>query len=322
MRTVNLDELGRHFVEGDFALIYKATTYEFQQFVSFEDFQQGCYTYQLGITSMNKLFEKEWCGLTYAMWVDDREEKSIQLAYDAQKQITSFALKPHITDDMDEQWTQNRYRMPICDEWLVFWGGTNELENYHYAYENQRYAYDLVCTEQDATYDGEGRLNEDYFAFGKEIVAPFYGTVVKAVDGFQDNVPGDMDAQNAAGNYVIIAHGHEEYSMIAHLKQDSLVVKEGDEVREGQVLAQCGNSGNSSEPHIHFQVMNSPHFETATSIRIQFQYQLKPVQGDIVKPFPMGKDDKWDLFSTAENSLTISQIVFGIPKIIGRYFTG
>ena len=150
MRTVNLDELGRHFVEGDFALIYEATTYEFQQFVSFEDFQQGCYTYQLGITSMNKLFEKEWCGLTYAMWVDDREEKSIQLAYDAQKQITSFALKPYITDDMDEQWTQNRYRMQICDEWLVFWGGTNELENYHYAYENQRYAYDLVCTEQDA----------------------------------------------------------------------------------------------------------------------------------------------------------------------------
>ena len=166
-------------------------------------------------------------------------------------------------------------------------GGTNEFENYHYVYEGQRYAYDLVRVKNGTTFEGTNLRNENYYAFGTDVVAPLHGKVVKVVDGIKDNVPGEMDEQHPAGNYIVIEHPEKEYSLIAHFKQNSIVVKEGELVGEGQLLGQCGNSGNSSEAHIHFQVMDNALLKKAKSIRIQFQDHHEPVQGDTVEPLPL-----------------------------------
>ena len=58
------------------------------------------------------------------------------------------------------------------------------------------------------------------------------------------------------GNYLILDLGGGNYCLYAHLQPGSLRVKAGDRVKRGQTLALLGNSGNSTEPHLHFQVMN------------------------------------------------------------------
>ena len=55
-------------------------------------------------------------------------------------------------------------------------------------------------------------------------------------------------------------------AVLAHLRRGSPAVRVGERVRAGQVLGQCGNSGNSSDPHVHFQLMDGPDIETATGL--------------------------------------------------------
>lgn len=321
MSKLDLGNFGQHFINEQFEMIYKATSKDFQQLLGLNEFQHICHSFKQGVKSLERFSEKEWFGTTQIIWVDQTKQKAIQLAYESNQVITGFYLKSLNTYDSDKKWTKNQYRMPIRDEWFVFWGGTNEFDNYHYAYENQRYAYDLVRVINGATYDGTNLINENYFAFGTDVVAPFNGKVVKVVDGIKDNVPGEMNEQYPAGNYVVIEHPNKEYSMIAHFKNGSILVKEGEQIKEGQLLGQCGNSGNSSEAHIHFQVMDRPQFEKAKSIRIQFQNQYEPIQGDTVKPLPIN-ENKMDTFDKVENSLTFTDIILTIPKIIGQYFKG
>lgn len=80
-----------------------------------------------------------------------------------------------------------------------------------------------------------------------------------------------MYEMEPAGNVIIIEHTNHEYSMVAHLKKNSCLVQQGDTVKQGDVIALCGNSGNSSEAHIHFQVMDAPDFLNCQSLRIRLR---------------------------------------------------
>ncbi len=93
-----------------------------------------------------------------------------------------------------------------------------------------------------------------------------------------------MNSEQPFGNYVMIDHGNDEFSVIAHMQEHSIQVEAGDKVERGDVLGFSGNSGNSSEPHIHFQVNNSPDLEESQSIRIQFENNETPTRGDFVQP--------------------------------------
>src|SRR5699024_7930062 len=158
----------------------------------------------------------------------------------------------------DKTYSKNKYQWPVKEKWFVFWGGTNEFINYHYPHENQRYAYDLLITKDGKSHRGAGRRNEDYYAYGKEIHAPTTSKVVQVMDQLTDQFPGEMNENNPEGNFIIIQHAMNEYSMLAHLKERSIVVSEGESVKAGQLIGACGNSGNSSEPHLHFQIMDRP----------------------------------------------------------------
>lgn len=105
---------------------------------------------------------------------------------------------------------------------------------------------------------GKGKQNQDYFAFGKDVLAPGPGVVIATENTVPDNVPGVMNPSRAAGNFVLIDHENGEYSLLAHLKQGSVKVRVGDHTSPGQTLGLCGNSGNSSEPHLHYHLQNSP----------------------------------------------------------------
>ena len=116
----------------------------------------------------------------------------------------------------------------------------------------------------------DGKTNEDYYAFGQPISAPCDGEVVLSVDGVKDNVPGVLNPFYVPGNSVLLKTKNGEYVFFAHFKQNSVRVKQGDKVKQGEVLGLCGNSGNSSEAHLHFHLQNVEDFTLATGIKCHF----------------------------------------------------
>lgn len=129
--------------------------------------------------------------------------------------------------------------------------------NYHVENRAQKNAFDFVITDKDGkSYKTDGKDNEDYYAFGKELIAPYDGEIVLSVDGVEDNIPGELNPIYVPGNTVILKTTNNEYLILAHFKQNTIKVKKGQKVKKREVLGLCGNSGNSSEPHLHFHIQN------------------------------------------------------------------
>ena len=110
---------------------------------------------------------------------------------------------------------------------------------------------------------GNPHDNTSYFAYGADVLATADGIVSSLYDGIPENVPNtdsraiEITFENAAGNYVIVDSGDGKYSFYGHLKPGSLRVEPGANVRRGDVLGLLGNSGNSTEPHLHFHIGNT-----------------------------------------------------------------
>ncbi|MGZ8761200.1 MAG: M23 family metallopeptidase [Aeromicrobium sp.] len=130
---------------------------------------------------------------------------------------------------------------------------------------------------------------ERFFAYGRPILAPAHGIVVQVHDGEIDHVgrrsqltlvpyalgqPARLRQGVAAiaGNYLIIALRHSgAFVALAHLRSGSIRVAVGEEVPAGQHVANCGNSGNSTQPHVHLQVMDSLDLSVAQGIPMTFR---------------------------------------------------
>lgn len=154
--------------------------------------------------------------------------------------------------------TKTLLSLPFSGEWYVYWGGRTIRENYHAFARDQRFAYDFLILEDGFSYARDGEFNEDFFGFSQPILAPADGIVLTAVNDQPDREPGVMYKENPLGNHVILSHGNGEFSFLAHLKQGSTSVRQGDHVVLGQKIGECGNSGHSSEPHLHYHVQNTP----------------------------------------------------------------
>jgi len=161
--------------------------------------------------------------------------------------------------------------IPFTGEWTVYWGGRTVEQNYHAAYSDQRFALDIVIEIDGKTYETDGVSNEDYYAFGQPISAPGSGRVVSMANDIPDSVPGVLGSPTPLGNHVIIDHGNGEFSFLAHFKQGSVTVAVGDEVTAGQPIAECGNSGNTSEPHLHYHLQTTEIYSEGEGLPIQFQ---------------------------------------------------
>lgn len=130
-------------------------------------------------------------------------------------------------------------------------------------YTAQRFAIDWEQLDaQGRIYVGDPKLPASYVIYGKPIYAVADGTVVTAVDGLADTPPGAFPAsisiEEADGNHVVLDLGGGRYALFAHMKPDSVLVRAGEKVRAGQVIGLVGTSGNSSEPHLHFHVIDGP----------------------------------------------------------------
>jgi murein DD-endopeptidase len=129
---------------------------------------------------------------------------------------------------------------------------------------SQRFAIDWVELNPDGkTFQNDPSDNKNYRAYGSEIHAVADGVVTEVKDGIPQNTPGGeslavpITLETVGGNHVIMKIGDGLYAFYAHMQPGSLRVKLGDHVRRGQVLGLVGNTGNSSEPHLHFDICNA-----------------------------------------------------------------
>ena len=116
----------------------------------------------------------------------------------------------------------------------------------------------VIVNQEDETYKNPGSKTDDFYCFNKPILAPADGYVYMIENSIEDNKIGDVDVENNWGNSIVINHLNGLYTQISHIKKDSFKVFIGDFVTKGTIIATCGNSGRSPEPHIHFQVQLNP----------------------------------------------------------------
>lgn len=136
---------------------------------------------------------------------------------------------------------------------VVGQGGSSPFLNGHATVSPQNHALDILQLDRWGTRSnlfGDRSRLEDYVIFGTEIIAPCQGEVLAAVDGFDDLPPPQRDVENLAGNHVVLSCFDAEV-VLAHMQKGSVAVKTGARVAVGDLLGRVGNSGNTSEPHLH-----------------------------------------------------------------------
>jgi murein DD-endopeptidase len=163
-------------------------------------------------------------------------------------------------------------RAPLRGEWLAANGPSNASGHRRTALAlngtvaiAQRFGIDYLQVDSAGrTWDGDSTDNRSYFAYGEEIFAVADGMVVGTKDSIPENTPRGPVARavpinlvTVGGNHAIIDLGAGRYAFYAHVQPGSIRVRTGDRVRRGQVIGLVGNSGNSTEPHLHFHIVDA-----------------------------------------------------------------
>ena len=295
---------------------YKKVSAEFEQFFNADEYQKvfELFSSQMkaalpiekttefvkGIKSQAGSIEKmefiKYENGSYASYKTNFERAvfAVNISVDGENKINGLFVKPFQESNLPTL-ARNKTKLilPFKGEWTVLWGGDTKELNYHVENVAQKNAFDLFITDDSGkSHRREGKQNEDYYAFGKELIAPAEAEVVLVVDGVKDNVPGEMNPIYIPGNTVILKTEANEYLFFAHFKQNSIVVKQGQKVKQGELLGLCGNSGNSSEAHLHFHIQNVENLTKATGAKAYFDEimvnrELKtdysPIKGDKIK---------------------------------------
>jgi len=169
---------------------------------------------------------------------------------------------------------------PVRGEWAAFNGPSNASGHRRlvlaldgHTASGQRFAIDFLQVDSTGSSRRPGTdasKNSNYYAWGTDLLAVADGIVAATKDSIPENVPGGravkIDLVTVGGNFVGIDIGGGKFALYAHVQPGSLRVKVGDRVKRGQVIALLGNSGNSSEPHVHFQIADGPSFLAAEGL--------------------------------------------------------
>jgi hypothetical protein len=205
-----------------------------------------------------------------------------------------------------EHRSPNQYHFPLAG--TVYVAAAPSLHSHHRWAVPQEFALDLlVLGAEGKTFKGNGTRLDDYSSFGRDILAVADGVVVEVVadagesndrlrqtgesmEAFMQRTVAEQNKLLAKspkatiGNYVILRHEGGEHSHYAHLKQGSVRVRAGETVKRGQVIGQLGQSGNSTEPHLHFQLTDGPDALYSRGLPIVFQ-NVEAI--DVKEPRPL-----------------------------------
>lgn len=231
-------------------------------------------------------------------------DRSVTLhwAWDEEGRIVYLRARPTpepASIGTDDYRTKTELSLPFQGRWYVFWGGRAPRRNHHVTAPTQRFAYDFVVLADGRTHAGDGASNGDYYCYGKAVLAPAPGRIVTAVDSVEENTPGEMNEEAPPGNYVVVDHGDGERSLLAHLRHGSVTVEVGDQVERGTEVGECGNSGRSSEPHLHYHLQTGDAFGEGAGLPASFVDYVAdgeavgrgaPVRDQLVRPSGRGRE--------------------------------
>ena len=162
--------------------------------------------------------------------------------------------------------------------YMPFWGEWTVTQGHDGAYTHKGdwgKAFDFMILDNESkTYSSNGLVCQDYYCYNKPILAPADGIVEEIIDNVNDNEIGKVNTDNNWGNSIIIRHLPGLYTQMSHLKRGSFKVAKGDFVKRGDIVANCGNSGRSPQPHLHLQMQALPMLGSKT-LDYPFAYFLK-----------------------------------------------
>jgi len=178
--------------------------------------------------------------------------------------------------------TETSLSLPFFGEWTV----TQGYEGEHTHKEEWKHALDFEILDDDGnSFKGEGNKLSDYHCYGKSVLAPADGTVEEVTDDVADNRLGEVNLLQNWGNTVVIGHEGNIYTSLSHLKEKSVKVAKGERVKKGQIIAECGNSGRSPVPHLHFQVQSTPFTGSKTAEYPLGNFIQKEMEGFVFRYF-------------------------------------
>ncbi|MCI9889431.1 M23 family metallopeptidase [Micrococcales bacterium 31B] len=182
---------------------------------------------------------------------------------------------------------------PVEGRWLALNSPASRVPSHGVRAYGQAYAIDLVAEPPGRPRPSFGsgasmRPPSDYPAFGEPVMAMIDGTVVRASGWRRDHrsrssllavvymmVEGALRELGGpgfiVGNHVVIRGADGTHAVVAHLQRGSVAVRRGESVRAGEVIGRCGNSGNSSEPHVHAHLMDRASFMFAVGLPMAFR---------------------------------------------------
>ncbi|MEV8353608.1 M23 family metallopeptidase [Streptomyces niveus] len=199
---------------------------------------------------------------------------------------------------------------PVSGRWTALNSPATKVPSHGIHSYGQTYAIDILAAPDPDPRPPFAMLwplvrgNSHYPAFGAPVLAVADATVVQVLNGRRDHLTRtslpalawmmliESPLRESAGpswivgNHVVLDLGDGTYAMYAHLKQGSVTVAAGDRVRAGQRIAACGNTGNSTESHVHFQLMDGPDLDTARGIPFTWRGVGVPANGESFTPEP------------------------------------
>ncbi len=165
-------------------------------------------------------------------------------------------------------------------------GGNSIVINQHYLNDFQKYAIDIIKLNKYKTHSSGffPKSNNNYEIFGENIFSPCDGIVYDLENSIVDHHGPSYPTKNLAGNYILIKSEDNHYILLAHMQYKSIIVKKGQHVNTGVKIGKVGNTGNSSEPHLHIHAveeMNSGILFSGMSLPILFDEKFL-IRNDIV----------------------------------------
>lgn len=186
-------------------------------------------------------------------------------------EMMQFRPVPHLPANRFSDYKDTtKLKLPFSGEWFVYQGGPDIYQNANAYRDAERYSMVFTVLKDGRAFSGDGTKNEQFYCYGQPVMAPADGTVALINDTYADNMPGRSEQIMPTGNRVLIYHGHNEYSLLMHLKQNSIKVKTGAKVKQGDVVAECGNSGSSPAPHLEYRLQNSKGVPLPYTLPAQF----------------------------------------------------
>jgi len=181
--------------------------------------------------------------------------------------------------DMENYICKSDYILPFSEKWCVWAGGVSKELSIDWDEPGDRFSYYFVILDGEGNhFKSNNSVIEENLCYGKDILAVADGVVVKICnkhsdcsDSKADEIADYTGSWDMVGNHVIIQHSNNEYSCVGNLMRDSVMVKVGDRVKQGDIIAKCGNSGYATEePCLYFNILSSKSFYISTSFPVAF----------------------------------------------------